>query len=630
MGAAVAIYSLMTDYGSDKPWGGVRVLSMKQHLQLDAAFGLWVGLSPWVFGTYKKGWNYWAPQTLAMTSELFFALTTELDPDYVPPHVLVLGGGYVPITLTRALRRAVERGELDVTVVSRDNFHTFHGFVGEMITGRIGPSSMLSPVRRIFAPAKVHVAEIESIDLDARKVVTSRHLDGARFDLEYDHLVLCLGSSENLDAYPGLAEHAFKLKTFKDCLALKNHILEMFELADIERDPAERRRLLTFVVAGGGYAGNGDRGRARRLRPAADEARVLGHPPRRVPRRDRPPGADAAAGAVRLAERRGPGTRQGLREARRVRDEALAQARRRAAARDPRRGRDAARRLPLERRARADADDRQRRRDGGAAALRHDRDPAERAGPRAHGRDACASRASRTCGPGETAPLCLTPTAAPARRSASTRSSTARGSARTCAESSRGKEPEPFRYPGLGQGVSIGRRTAVGELKGIPIRGLFCWIVWRSMLFYFFPTWDRRLRLLADWSIWPLVGRDIVQLGRGDHGEYEILHHVYQPGQVIAERARPVRHVHVIVEGEVELVTGEEIVENLRAGDHFGRKSIELSRADTARARTLVRTVALRADQANELQDMLLSTERIVARTGTFQTIRPEDIAPPG
>ena len=78
------------------------------------------------------------------------------------------------------------------------------------------------------------------------------------------------------------------------------------------------------------------------------------------------------------------------------------------------------------------------------------------------------------------------------------------------------KQPEPFRYPGLGQGVSIGRRTAVGELKGIPIRGLFCWIVWRSMLFYFFPTWDRRLRLLADWSIWPLVGRDIVQLGRGE------------------------------------------------------------------------------------------------------------------
>ncbi len=81
MGAAVAIYSLMTDYGSDKPFGGVRVFSMKQHLQLDAAFGLWVGLSPWVFGTWRNGWNYWAPQTFAMTSELFFAMTTQTETD---------------------------------------------------------------------------------------------------------------------------------------------------------------------------------------------------------------------------------------------------------------------------------------------------------------------------------------------------------------------------------------------------------------------------------------------------------------------------------------------------------------------------------------------------------------------
>lgn len=81
MGGALAIYCLLTDYGSEKPFGGVRVLSMKQHCQLDAALGLWVGLSPWLFGTWRKGWNYWAPQALLMSSELFFALTTELDPD---------------------------------------------------------------------------------------------------------------------------------------------------------------------------------------------------------------------------------------------------------------------------------------------------------------------------------------------------------------------------------------------------------------------------------------------------------------------------------------------------------------------------------------------------------------------
>ena len=64
MGAALAIYCLMTDYGSDKPYGGVRVLSMKQHCQLDAAFGLWVGLVAVGLRHLAKGWNYWAPQTL--------------------------------------------------------------------------------------------------------------------------------------------------------------------------------------------------------------------------------------------------------------------------------------------------------------------------------------------------------------------------------------------------------------------------------------------------------------------------------------------------------------------------------------------------------------------------------------
>ena len=81
MAVAVVAYSLLTDYGSKKPYVGFPVLSMKQHLQLDAALGIWVGLSPWVFGSWRKGWNYWAPQALATVGEVFFALTTELDPD---------------------------------------------------------------------------------------------------------------------------------------------------------------------------------------------------------------------------------------------------------------------------------------------------------------------------------------------------------------------------------------------------------------------------------------------------------------------------------------------------------------------------------------------------------------------
>jgi len=167
------------------------------------------------------------------------------------------------------MRRAMRHGVVDVTVVSRTNYSCFHGLIAEMITGRISPGAVASPARRIFAPARIHVAEIESIDLGAHRVMTSRSLDGARQELEFDHAVLALGSAENIDAYPGLREHAFKLKSFEDCLRLRNHIIEMFELADVETDHEERRRLLTFFIAGGGYSGSEVAGEL------ADYARLL-------------------------------------------------------------------------------------------------------------------------------------------------------------------------------------------------------------------------------------------------------------------------------------------------------------------------------------------------------------------
>jgi NADH dehydrogenase len=535
------------------------------------------------------------------------------------PRILILGGGYVPITLTRGLRDPVRRGHVDVTVVSRDNFHSFHGFVGEMITGRIGPGNMLSPARRIFAPAKVHVAEIEAIDLEAGLVVTSRHLDGARFELQYDELVLALGTAENTDAYPGLAEHAFKLKTFADCFALKNHLIEMFELADIEPSEEERRRLLTFFVAGGGYAGTEIAGEL------ADFVRLLTAREYSGIRRDECRVVLVHPGPTILPELYGSASEQGrgrsyrqlveyaTRHARGLGVELMTETR-------------VVHATPLE-----------------VSLSNGLRVPTRtiisavgtRASPLLEGLDIPRDERGRVV-----VDSCLRVEGREHLWAGGDCASVPHPHGGTCpavgiyalkhgAQIARnlrrtlsGRPPEPFRYPGLGQGVSIGKRTAVGEVKGFPVRGLPAWIVWRSLLFYYFPTWDRRLRLLADWSIWPIVGRDIVEMGRAQSvGDYDIRHHVYQAGEVIAESSRPVRHVHVIVEGEVELVRRNGDVDGtdtLGPGDHFGRKWLEHAGADAARAKTLVRTVALRADQANKLQDVLLSTGRLVARTGAF------------
>jgi NADH dehydrogenase len=537
------------------------------------------------------------------------------------PHVLVLGGGYVPITLTRQLRKQVRRGEIDLTVVSRENFHSFHGFIGEMITGRIGPDSMLSPVRRIFSPGRVHVGEIEQIDLDARKVVTSRHLDGARFELGYDHLVLSLGTAEHLELYPGLAEHAFKLKRYDDCFRLKNHLIEMFELADIETDPDERRRLLTFFVAGGGYAGTEIAGEL------ADFVRLLTKKDYPGIGRDECRVVLVHRGKTILPELYGSSSTEGqgrgrgyarlvdyaTRHAQKLGVELMLETQVTAVTPNevhlsggvivPTRtivSAVGAKPSPLLDTIDVPRDDRGRvRTDAFCRVL-------ERENVWAGGDCACVPHPD-----GGTCP----PVGIYALKHGLR---IGKNIGRTVA----GKELKPFKYPGLGQGVSIGRRTAVGEVKGIPIRGLLCWVVWRSMLFYFFPTWDRRLRLLADWSIWPIVGRDVVWMWRDPKADYEVRHNVYQPGELIVDRARRVRYVHVLLEGEVELcrrVDGvDESLRTIGTGSHFGRKSLEHASADVAVAKSAVRTIALREDQANQLQDVLVSAERIVARTGMF------------
>jgi NADH dehydrogenase len=457
-------------------------------------------------------------------------------------------------------------------------------------------------------------------------VVTSRRIDGARFELSYDHLVICIGSGENLDAYPGLSEHAFRLKSFDDCFRLKNHVLEMFELADIERDPEERRRLLTFFIAGGGFSG------AELAGELAHFVKKLTSSEYRGIRRDECRIVLVHSGSTLLPELYGSKSAErpeksyprlvdyGTKHAKRLGIE-----------------------LMLETRVAGATPNEVYLSDGshvptrtivsavgskpwplleGVDALKDDRgrlvtDEYLRVGGRDDvwaGGDCASVRHPR----GGTCP----PVALFAQKHGD---HVGRNIRRALA----GRPLRAFRANVLGQGVSIGKRTAVGVLKGIPLKGRFAWVMWRVVLWTVaVPSWDRRLRLLADWAIWPVVGRDIVQMGPSEMAAYDVRHHVYQAGETIAESARPVRLVHVIVEGEVEILGGDvELLQTIGAGDHFGRKWLEHKGARLARAKSLVRTVTLKEDQANQLQDVLLSTDRIVARTTLHSTIDAESLA---
>lgn len=538
------------------------------------------------------------------------------------PRVLVLGGGYAAIQVARGARREIKAEKLQMTVVNRENFHVFHGFVGEMVTGRVSPSHILSPARRLFLPAQVHVAEVQRVDLANRTVVTARSLDGARSTLEYDQLVVCLGSMDRADAYPGLAEHAFRLKTYEDCLSLKNHIVEMFELAEIERDLEERRRLLTFFVAGGGYAGTEVAGEL------SDFARLLTRKEYRGVRREECRFVLVHPGPTILPElygKDGTGPEShpklvefGMRRMRMLGVEVMTETRVEAATpnevllsngeRIPTRTIVSAvgtKMPPVVERLDLPKDER-----GRIVTDETCRVPG-------HEDIWAAGDCAAVPLPGKAGATCPQVALYAMKQGRLIGKNVVRAAA--------GKEPKPFTFPGLGQGASVGRRSGVGEVRGIEIKGFLAWFVWRLLLVYYFPSWDRRLRLMTDWLIWPIVGRDIVELRSTRSDEYDIRHNVFQPGEIVAQEERTGKYIHVIVEGEVELLHRkdgmEQVLDTLGPGAHFGTRWLESFEMEVARAKTVVRTVALRRDQAPQLQEVLRSTRLITAESGHFPAI---------
>ena len=173
-----------------------------------------------------------------------------------PTRVVILGGGFAGLTTAIHLQKAVPRSvPLAITLVSRDNFLLFTPMLHEVAASDLDLTHIVNPIRKLLKRGAVFVGEVEHIDLSTRRV-TVAHAQGAhRHRLEYDHLVIALGSVTNYFNIPGLEERALPMKTLGDAIALRNRLIELLEEADFECAAQQRHDLLTFLVAGGGFAG---------------------------------------------------------------------------------------------------------------------------------------------------------------------------------------------------------------------------------------------------------------------------------------------------------------------------------------------------------------------------------------
>jgi NADH:quinone reductase (non-electrogenic) len=168
--------------------------------------------------------------------------------------IVVLGGGFAGSEATRTLERLFKRrDDIDVTLVSRDNFFVMTPLLFEACSGRLELRHCAQPLRPTLHRAQFVEATVERVDVERRIVTVSAPEDGPR-EIPYDQLIVALGATTNLSLIPG-SRAALTFKTMADALVLRNHVIERFERADATRDAALRQRLLTIVVIGGGLVG---------------------------------------------------------------------------------------------------------------------------------------------------------------------------------------------------------------------------------------------------------------------------------------------------------------------------------------------------------------------------------------
>ena len=166
----------------------------------------------------------------------------------MPPHVVIVGGGFAGLYTARGLRDADAR----ITIVDRTNFHLFQPLLYQVATAALNPSDIATPIRGILRHQKnveVILGDVQSIDIATKTV---RLLDG---ELTYDYLVVATGATHSYFGHPEWERDAPGLKTIEDALEIRRRVLLAFEAAERETDPAKQSAWLTFVVIGAGPTG---------------------------------------------------------------------------------------------------------------------------------------------------------------------------------------------------------------------------------------------------------------------------------------------------------------------------------------------------------------------------------------
>ena len=500
--------------------------------------------------------------------------------------IVVLGGGFGGIYTVRHLEKTLRPGEANIRLVNQENYWVYQPMLPEVISGSIGLTDVVSPIRRLCPRTQLVMRAVESIDLKNRIVTVSPGFRPRRLELPYDYLVIALGGVTNFYGMPGLVEHARPFRTLADALALRNHLIHALEEADVETDPEMRRKLLTFVVAGGGFSG------VEAMAEINDFVRAVKR--HYIHLRDEPVHCVLVHSRERILQEMSEKLALFAQKILKKRGVEIILKDRLAAATSEKAILKSGREIPCKTLVSTVPSI--------VAPVLQVLDCAKEDGRlkvnshlELEGYEgevwAVGDCASIKTAKGSSVP----PTAQHATREAAT-------VARNIVASIRGGAKTQFAFEGLGTLGALGHYSAVADIMGVRISGLLAWFLWRGIYLAKMPGVNRKFRIALDWLLAMMFPPDLVQVKT--LAESGISRQHFEAGEIVFNEGDLGDSVYVIEKGTCEVIRGEQILAELGAGDYFGEMAVlaDVSRNATVRANTAVDVLLIRKADFNLLK----------------------------
>lgn len=544
---------------------------------------------------------------------LFNPVLTNLPPTYDPmakKRIVIIGGGFGGVKCAQTLHKNLRSHDAEIILFNRENHLVFSPLLADAVGSSLNLMDVIVPLRQLLPGVVCRTENVRQIDL-ARHEIEFEGYDSQPRRLSYDHLVIACGNVSNLNVVPGMADHAFPLKTVGDAAVLRTQVLQQLEKAEVCDDPVRRRWFLSFIVVGGGYSGVESAGEINDL--VRGSLRFFANIREE----------DISVTLIHSRDQLLPEISPPLREFARAKME------------------EAGITIKLNARVLLATSEGVGLPDGFVSGgtivctigsttapilVRLDT-------PKEKGRvltepDLRLKGSANVWAVGDCASTINAHDGQPSPPTGQFAERQGRQCAENIMRTLRGEATRPFSFKVLGQLCSIGGHCAVAEMFGFKLSGFWAWFVWRGVYLFKLPSWSRRIQVGFDWA-WLLVfPRDLSHL-KTDVTD-RVTHAHFEPGDFIFKQGDSPANFYIIEQGEVEVIRASaaapegEILDVLSAGNFFGENSLLNNEPRTAsvRARTTTEVVIMGRNVFTSVSSSLAPLKAAIAQALTRRSTK--------